>query len=44
MDGKDLEEANAISEDVWLRHVLMASVFFYETRLAEPIWCEFSAD
>lgn len=44
MDGKAFKEATAISEDVGLRHVLMARVFFHEMRLAQPIPSEVSAD
>lgn len=35
MDGKALKEATAISEDVGLRHVLMAGVFLCGALLSE---------
>ena len=44
MDGKALEEAAAISEDVGRRRVLMARVFFHEMRPAELVSAEVTAD
>lgn len=44
MDGKALEEATAISENVGFRRVLMARVIFHEMKQAELMSSEGCAD